>query len=181
LSFSNLASAVVIAAGAVFIAMMAPWFVGLLSTGDLSISTSLWNAGDHGDASRMEHLNSVLGGIDLFLKHPLVGAGLGAFMEAQIKLGNPLVIHSTPVWLLAETGILGSAVMMFPIIRWFVREMRNLADEASAFLVLIIVAFAIVCQVHEICISAGSGYCLARGWPTSMANIRGYANQEPGG
>ena len=60
------------------------------------------------DGSTSEHLVTVQQGFAMFLSHPVFGAGLGAYIGEQIRTtGTPLIIHSTPVWLLAETGLVG--------------------------------------------------------------------------
>jgi hypothetical protein len=100
-------------------------------------------------------MKSLFEGLSLFWNHPLIGAGLGAYMQNQVKSGVPLVIHSTPIWLLAETGILGAGVLATGVIRWFVAGLRHMSDPVNSFLVLVILAFGIVCQVHEILYQRG--------------------------
>jgi hypothetical protein len=123
-----------------------PW-VTSLEFGASALDSQLLISSELSNAQRLQ---SMIGGIELFLQHPLFGAGLGAYMEAQIKLRDPLIIHSTPIWLLAEMGVIGAVVLMLPVTRVFFAEARNSTEEVSAFLLLIILAFAIVCQVHEI-------------------------------
>jgi len=98
-----------------------------------------------------EHIKSMLGGWTMFLGHPIFGAGLGAFMHQEMQTGTPLVIHSTPLWLLAEMGLVGLLVMATPIVRIFWSEIgrgrKN--DMAGVTLVLIITAFAVVSNVHD--------------------------------
>lgn len=54
---------------------------------------------------RMESLS---GGLQLWLEHPMIGGGLGAFMHDWItKTGSPLVIHNSFIWMLAEFGVIG--------------------------------------------------------------------------
>jgi hypothetical protein len=102
-------------------------------------------------SSNAERVKSLKGGLALFLKYPVFGAGLGAFMEAQLReTGTALVIHSTPLWLLAETGLVGFAVFAVPVFRIFWSEGRRPhPDLASKLLLLIIVAFAVMSSVHE--------------------------------
>jgi hypothetical protein len=102
------------------------------------------------EVSIVDRWQSITRGFDLFLHHPIFGAGLGAFMEAQIKAGQPLVIHSTPVWLLAEMGIVGFAIFAVPVVRLFFAEARSYRENVSAFLLLIIVGFVMISSVHEI-------------------------------
>src|SRR5690242_8973531 len=59
--------------------------------------------------------------------------------------GNPLIIHSTPIWLLAELGVLGFVVFAGSAIYVFVRQWRHAPKEpASALIVLSFVAFAVM-------------------------------------
>jgi hypothetical protein len=96
--------------------------------------------------------HSLVGGWAMFLSHPLFGAGLGAYMDEQMRAGTPLVIHSTPLWLLAEMGAIGFMIMAAPIVRIFWRETRkrNNADSAGLVLILIITAFGVVANLHDV-------------------------------
>ncbi len=65
---------------------------------------------------------------------------LGAYIDEQIRTtGVPLVIHSTPVWLLAETGLIGFAVFMASAYRLFVSALPR-SGEPAALLVLLILS-----------------------------------------
>ncbi len=47
-------------------------------------------------------------GLQLWIEHPILGSGLGAFVTAvQAEKGQFLVIHNSPIWLLAEFGLVG--------------------------------------------------------------------------
>jgi uncharacterized membrane protein YbhN (UPF0104 family) len=47
-------------------------------------------------------------GLQLWIEHPILGSGLGAFVTAvQAERGQFLVIHNSPIWLLAEFGLVG--------------------------------------------------------------------------
>ena len=102
--------------------------------------------------SDTERMKSLIGGWVMFVTHPIFGAGLGAFMNQEIRAGIPLVIHSTPLWLLAEMGVVGFLIMVAPIVRIFASEVRHprQSDTAGLLLVLIIAAFAVVSNAHEI-------------------------------
>jgi len=97
-------------------------------------------------ASTHERWITIVGGLELFLSHPVFGAGLGAFRNELILSahGTPLIIHSTPVWLLAEMGIVGFAVFTVAALRVFINEWQHARkDQASALIVLCFVAFAV--------------------------------------
>jgi len=64
------------------------------------------------DSSDSERWLTIVQGWDLWLQHPIFGSGLGAYVQSRIDSGQIfLVIHSVPVWLLAETGLIGLAVL----------------------------------------------------------------------
>ena len=80
------------------------------------------------------------------------GAGLGVFIaKSSAWLGHPQVIHSTPLWILAEFGLVGVAVM-----GWAFFLLANHATRLGKFLparrilLLLIMAFAIFSLAHEI-------------------------------
>ena len=98
-------------------------------------------------SSTHERLVTIVGGFNLFLEHPVFGAGLGAFRNEMIPSGDgtPLVIHSTPVWLLAELGVLGFVVFVGSAIYVFIRQWRYAPKEpGSALIILSFVAFAVM-------------------------------------
>lgn len=105
-----------------------------------------------GSYSDHERMQSLLGGWQLFSMHPIFGAGLGAFMEEQIRRGTALVIHSTPLWLLAEFGIVGFVLLSAPVVLIFRAEILRIqhADAAGRLLVFAITAFCFMSLVHEI-------------------------------
>jgi hypothetical protein len=104
-----------------------------------------WAFGEAYDANvRWQSLSD---GLAMFLQSPLVGAGLGAFMNAN---GGILQIHSTPIWLLAETGLIGLIIFATPAIRLFVASWREgRADPIAAMTVSVLLAFALMSSVHE--------------------------------
>lgn len=95
---------------------------------------------------------SLIGGWKLFSAHPIFGAGLGAFIHQEVLAGNALIIHSTPLWLLAEMGLTGLVILSVPIVRIFIMEIAKSEqrDTAGILLLLIIAAFGVVSNAHEI-------------------------------
>lgn len=64
------------------------------------------------ESSNQERLETWVRAFELWRQSPFIGAGLGVFMaKSPAWLGHPTVIHSTPLWILAEFGLLGLAVM----------------------------------------------------------------------
>lgn len=103
-------------------------------------------------ASAREHWESMTRALDMWMQSPSMGAGLGVFIEkSPAWFGHPLVIHSTPLWILAEFGIVGAAVFV-----WAFFLMARSAYEfdgkspARRALGLLLLGFAGFCLVHEI-------------------------------
>lgn len=105
-----------------------------------------------GDAVRIRTARDALA---LWREHPVTGAGLGTFLsQAREKYaGTKLivdVIDCTPLWLLAETGIIGA--LLFG--GFFVAAMAALwkrRDDPYAFVMfLILTFFAVTALAHEI-------------------------------
>lgn len=71
-------------------------------------------------ASRPEQVHSrmdlIIQALAEFSRHPWIGAGLGAFREAQ-----GTIVHNTPLWFLAEFGLLGFAVFA-GLMLWYFRK-----------------------------------------------------------
>lgn len=102
-------------------------------------------------ASDVEHYGTISAGLRMFLDNPIFGAGLGAFI-AEWPAKYKLVVHSTPVWLLAEFGIVGAAVFFIPIVRIAFGELKRFRrdDSAGNLLILIIAGFASMSCFHEL-------------------------------
>lgn len=69
----------------------------------------------------LEHWTSITDGWTMWLERPVFGHGLGAYMHHYLSTtGGPLVIHSVPVWLLAETGLAGllAVAATFGVAMW---------------------------------------------------------------
>ena len=103
------------------------------------------------DSTMAERLRSYVGASELFVQNPLFGAGLGAHVERALRAaGTPLVIHSTPLWIAAEMGLVGLVILAVPILRIFRAEIgRARHDPTARLLVLAIAGFAAMSLVHE--------------------------------
>ncbi len=118
------------------------WILALSGDGNFATPTFLPEA-----SSTHERRLTIVGGLELFLGHPIFGAGLGAFRDQTIlSTGKvPLIIHSTPVWLLAEMGIVGFAVFTVAALHVFFSEWRHARnDQTSALIVLCLLALAVM-------------------------------------
>ena len=102
-------------------------------------------------SSDMERFTSIAGGLQLFLLHPLFGNGLGAYASDKITHGQFVVIHSTPIWLLAEMGLFGFLAFAVPAVRIFRNEWTSSSrDGVGQMLLLMLVTFGIMSLVHEL-------------------------------
>ena len=121
--------------------------------------------------SSEERLLSIVGGLKLFVEHPIIGAGLGAFRNQLILAtsGQPLLIHSTAVWLLAELGLVGFLAFTVPAIYVFANEWPHATrQQASALIVLCFAAFAVMAGPADMLyqrtfwLMAGAGLAMLR-------------------
>jgi hypothetical protein len=118
-------------------------------------------------SSNVERFTSMVDGLRLFQSHPVFGAGLGFYIGEQVKLGTPLVIHSTPIWLLAEGGVITFAAFAVPFAIIFVNDWKRVhADVAAQAIILMFTAFAVMSSVHELLYQRALwlllGLCLSR-------------------
>lgn len=121
------------------------------SFGNISTTYPLTATSDTSDAERLQ---TIFDGLALWYDYPLFGAGLGGYVQERL-LQNELfqVIHNVPVWLLAETGILGLILVLVGVgwvVRWLwsQRNGRNGIDARAAALLLS--AFAVFALVHDV-------------------------------
>lgn len=140
---SVVVKSIIVAAGSICAAAVAAKMIAMSVSGADAFQP--WSFNNDYDANvRWQSLSD---GLAMFLQSPLVGAGLGAFMNAN---GGTLQIHSTPIWLLAETGLIGLIIFATPAIRLFVASWREgRADPIAAMTVSVLLAFALMSSVHE--------------------------------
>lgn len=103
-------------------------------------------------ASDSERWETITRGLDMWLENPLLGGGLGAFIESSKSWANePLVIHNTPVWILAEFGLLGALIFGGVFIAMLFFTWRWKSESPSRRMLLsILIIFAIFSMAHEI-------------------------------
>lgn len=98
--------------------------VRLLSDGNpvhLQNLTALLQVSIERQSGDLERWTSITEGWAMWLERPVFGHGLGAYMHHYLSTtGGPLVIHSVPVWLLAETGLIGLLIVAttFGVAMW---------------------------------------------------------------
>lgn len=118
-------------------------------------------------ASNIERWETIKHGLEMWYSHPWFGAGLGVFIERSTQwFSHPIVIHSTPVWLLAEFGVIGTTIFfgVFIYILVICFQKRNISIRYGQ-IVLILLSFSIFGLAHEIfnqrVFWLGLGLCLA--------------------
>jgi hypothetical protein len=126
------------------------------SIDDHSMSSILVAMSRDSAESTLVHIVTIQQGLAMFLAYPLFGAGLGAFIGEQVRTtGTPLVIHSTPIWLLAETGLVGFAVFLSAAIRIVATEWPRRTKRPARFLILIFGVLALMSELHELLYQRG--------------------------
>ena len=111
---------------------------------------AFWNIAAAPSSSDQARFTSILDGFKLFMANPVFGAGLGAYVATIASSAQLVIIHSTPVWLLAEMGLVGFLVFAIPALRIFWVEWKRPHDDTVAtFLVLVLIVFAVESSIHE--------------------------------
>lgn len=111
-------------------------------------------------SSLSERFQSWLWGINMWWEHPIFGGGLGAFVHTSESFGDPIVVHSTYIWVLAEFGIFGFIIIIaVPFIyfgRLFLKdsvgnknEGRSRVWNLDALMVLVLV-FSVFSITHDV-------------------------------
>ena len=145
--FSRLADRRVLSGGVIFCFLF--WSgIWLLGQFDFKKSSAHVQPLLSSESSTADHWETVIRGLEMWWQSPVWGAGLGVF-TAKSSVSN--VIHSTPVWILAELGLIGCSVfgwMFFLLARHAIRFSR--AQSARRALLLLLLAFVLFSLVHEI-------------------------------
>lgn len=104
------------------------------------------------ETSNQERWATLVRGFELWLTSPVFGAGLGVFNAKSVMWFQAAqVIHSTPVWILTEFGLVGAAIFawaFFVIGRYAARFENN--QPPKHILLLLLSAFALFGLMHEI-------------------------------
>ncbi len=106
------------------------------------------------DESNVERWATWFHAIKLWLESPIWGAGLGVFLvRSEEWLGRQQVVHSTPLWILAEFGLIGFGIILWISAKLYLHAMQRpirLAAPHRAGLIFLFLAFAVFSQFHEI-------------------------------
>lgn len=103
--------------------------------------------------SELERWQSIINGFALFREYPVFGAGLGAGFHNSLIAGKPLVIHSTPVWILAEFGLAGAVLVGTCFLSVALYSLQKAQNEESApyrLGLLWLLVFAVFGLPHDI-------------------------------
>lgn len=104
------------------------------------------------ESGDLERWTSIREGWAMWLEHPVFGAGLGAYVNGYVQMGKLLIIHSTPVWLLAETGLVGFAIVAITFIACLRHTYQGVTQERDGWhigMMIALVCFAAGNIVHD--------------------------------
>lgn len=103
--------------------------------------------------SNQERWATLLYAFEMWRQSPIFGEGLGVFTARSTQwFGHSTVIHNTPLWILAEFGLVGAIVF-----GWFFLKLWGYSvnagssrDELARYaLLLLLVVFFVFSQFHE--------------------------------
>lgn len=83
-----------------------------------------------GDVSSFVRTGAMKAGLRMFAEHPITGAGFGTYLGRSTQYGDiisPLVAHNMYLQVLAESGLIGLAAMLFLI--WCSLRNMRLAEK----------------------------------------------------
>jgi hypothetical protein len=107
-----------------------------------------------GEISNVERWETWVYAIELWLGSPIWGGGLGAFMANSTQwFGKPQVIHSTPLWFLAEFGIMGITIVIWSLYQFLAYAAPAIfrpAGPPRAALLFLLLVFSVFSLFHEI-------------------------------
>jgi O-antigen ligase len=154
-----------VVAAAVLIAFASPYVVSAVIDLSSQVSASFGLAFDQRVLAHMEfsasrtgsdneRWQSILEGWTLWREYPLFGAGLGAFVQNRFDAGLPiLIIHSVPVWIGAELGIVGFGVIGAVFVGLVGLAIKMLRDTEyfawGSGLLIMLAALAVSGAVHD--------------------------------
>jgi O-antigen ligase len=105
------------------------------------------------EASNALRWETNLLGWEAWLRHPVLGGGLGSFLIERERAGLPaLVIHSVPIWFMAEMGLVGLAAYLAFVggLAWVgVAALARDAPHARSLL-LVLAVFVVMSLVHDL-------------------------------
>lgn len=152
LAFRDVAKAILLTVGIAVTIELTPLVWSMLpSRGPVRDAISpFWMLTVSLPVSDQDRFKSIVDGLRLFSDNPVFGRGLGAYIAEQ-KNAAYVVIHSTPIWLMAEMGLIGLLAFLVPAFRIMQLEIKRIEfDPVSGLLVFMLVAFGMMSAVHEL-------------------------------
>ena len=104
-------------------------------------------------SSDAERWFTIKKGLELWFSNPIFGAGLGAFVHTvAVENGVFQVIHGSAIWLLAEFGVVGTAIFStgFFILLWSAWRGAKRGALGGRTLVLVLLSFALFQTSHDV-------------------------------
>ena len=122
---------------------MLPDVVPQVSAVPLPIST------ESSDSLRFALLTAA---VDMWLKNPLFGAGLGAFYHESFEtIGIDVIVHNTALWILAEFGLVGFVLFAIPFVSIVVYALfESKLRVARNAIILLLLVFVVMSLFHEV-------------------------------
>ncbi|KAA5601923.1 lysylphosphatidylglycerol synthase transmembrane domain-containing protein [Blastochloris sulfoviridis] len=103
------------------------------------------------DAERWQTIND---GLALWRRHLLFGAGLGGYVQERLQRGESFqVIHSVPVWLLAEAGAAGLILTLAGVgwvLLWLWRQRDGRQGLQARAAAMALAVFGVFGLVHDV-------------------------------
>lgn len=103
--------------------------------------------------SNQERWATLLYGFEMWRQSPIFGEGLGVFTARSTQwFGYSTVIHNTPLWILAEFGLVGAIVFgwfFFKLWGYSVNVGSSRDELARYALLLLLIVFFVFSQFHE--------------------------------
>jgi O-antigen ligase len=103
--------------------------------------------------SNQERWATLFYGFEMWRLSPFFGEGLGVFIaNSTERFGHPTVIHNTPLWILAELGLVGALILGWSFLKLWGYSIKAVStqDELSrSALLLLLIAFIVFSQFHE--------------------------------
>jgi hypothetical protein len=106
-----------------------------------------------GEYSNEERIATLVYGFKMWRNSPFLGEGLGVFIaNSESWLGRPTVIHNTPLWILAEFGLLGAVIFGWSFLkigRYAIDTNHSRNNLSRSALLLLITLFVVFSLFHE--------------------------------
>lgn len=111
------------------------------------LSLGGWGDGDYSNG----RMNLLLSGINIFMRNPLFGVGLGNSPYYGVLYGiseQALMPHNTIVYIMAETGIIPISILLISIISLFRKTIREKNNDVGKLIFILFVASFFNHNIH---------------------------------